>query len=1026
MGGSKGVLELDSFVAEQLALLGLEREAEIAEAHQLHGNASLRSLCQAGLALQKLCIEGTSTGLYGRTVVTFAPNASSTTELPSHSIGPGDIVGVRGLEQEQKEGEEEKKDPPSGVVTRTSASKVTVAFEAGVEELEASSNQISLGLVKLANDVTHKRLTTAISSLLTSAPSNLINILMGQTTPSPPHTSHPPPCTNSQGKLEFLDQGLDSSQRDAAEFTLLQRELSVVHGPPGTGKTTTLVEVIRQAVRGGSKVLVCAPSNVAVDNLLERLHNHRVRVVRLGHPARTAAELQPLSLDARIQGSDEGELVRDVYKELDVALKGGRKLRGEVKILRKELREREKKAIVSILSRAEVVLSTLTAATPLGPLKHLPADHFSLTVVDEAGQALEAACWVVAARATKLVLAGDHLQLPPTILSSQAMGGLQLTMMERLVGLLGEKVTKMLVMQYRMHKDIMQWSSDALYEGKLVAADSVASQRLTDLPGVAEMEATSPTLVLVDTAGCDLEEMTTNDGISKCNPGEAAVVVGHINSLVKAGVKIDDIAVVTPYNLQVELLRANLRPEFPDLDIKSVDGFQGREKEVVVLSLVRSNSNKEVGFLGEKRRLNVAVTRGRRQVFVVCDTETVRNDTFLAAFIDYLEDKGEVMSAHQLGQLPSLTLPEGLQTSDNGKEKKKEDAKSQVKRDVPSKEAKTKSKVDQKKNFASTDIRTRTEREERKSNKYTEKKVTSEEEKAERKKSVQDQIEAFVKSKTKELSFPPELSSFERMLVHEVAETMGLLHESQGEGAERRIVVRKKGGGGGGEVLVRKEVKESDKRENKTNCDKHSLNEAVEVKGSGLEESDPPANHINCSQCKKNVPMMNFELHTVRCAAQLLKEKKEKAELDYFNSMQSQADLEATKAKKNKKKKKPHQKENIGSEDDFDSLCEQFQSLDKVCNFPRCKTLVATLGVTCKFCGVRFCLTHSMAEVHGCGEEARSSARRQVAREGAVNPGSGSNHNKPLDAAKRAQLARKLDKKVNEQESQRQRKKKEK
>ena len=160
MGGSKGVLEIDSFVAEQLALLGLEREAEIAEAsvpssieleekfyrvlqaHQLHGNASLRSLCQAGLALQKLCIEGTSTGLYGRTVVTFAPNASSTTELPSHSIGPGDIVGVRGLEQEQKEGEVEKKDPPSGVVTRTSASKVTVAFEAGVEELEASSNQV--------------------------------------------------------------------------------------------------------------------------------------------------------------------------------------------------------------------------------------------------------------------------------------------------------------------------------------------------------------------------------------------------------------------------------------------------------------------------------------------------------------------------------------------------------------------------------------------------------------------------------------------------------------------------------------------------------------------------------------------------------------------------------------------------------------------------------------------------------------------------------------------------------------------
>ena len=128
----------------------------------------------------------------------------------------------------------------------------------------------------------------------------------------------------------------------------------------------------------------------------------------------------------------------------------------------------------------------MTAATPLGPLKNLPKDHFSLTVVDEAGQALEAACWVVASTAKKLVLAGDHLQLPPTILSNQAMGGLQLTMMERLVGLLGDTVTKMLVMQYRMHKDIMQWSSDALYEGKLVAADQVATQKLTDLSGVAE------------------------------------------------------------------------------------------------------------------------------------------------------------------------------------------------------------------------------------------------------------------------------------------------------------------------------------------------------------------------------------------------------------------------------------------------------------------------------------------------------------------------------------------------------------
>lgn len=864
-------------------------------------------------------------------------------------------MGVRGLEQIQNQDDDERKDPPSGVVTRTTASKVTVAFEAEVGELEAS-DQMNLGLVKLANDVTYKRLTAALSSLLTNPISNLINILLGQTTPSPPHVSHSPACVGSTGNLEFLDQGLDGSQRDAVMFTLLQRELSVIHGPPGTGKTTTLVEVIRQAVRGGEKVLVCAPSNVAVDNLLERLYNHRLRVVRLGHPARAAPELQPLSLDARIQGSDEGGLVRDVYKELDTALKGGRKLRGEVKVLRKELKEREKKAMESILSKADVVLSTLTAATPLGPLKHLPLDHFSLTVVDEAGQALEAACWVVASRASKLVLAGDHLQLPPTILSSQAMGGLQLTMMERLVSLLGDTVTKMLVTQYRMHKDIMQWSSDALYEGKLIAADLVANHKLIELPGVAEGDSTVPTLVLVDTAGCFMEELTTKDGISKCNPGEASVVASHINHLVEAGVRVEDIAVVTPYNLQVELLRANLRPHYPDLDIKSVDGFQGREKEVVVLSLVRSNPSKEVGFLGERRRLNVAVTRGRRQVFVVCDSDTVRSDAFLATFVDYLEGNGEVMSAHQLVPLPSMIMPEGLQSSAEGKEMKRESLRDVKKKnkDISTTASRPKSKMDEKPDFASTDIRTRTERKASAPNKYAERKATTEEEKEERKKIFRDQVEAFVTSKTEELSFPTELSSFDRMLVHEVAEAAGLLHESQGEGAERRVVVRRKA-----EKCQdghRIDTKEKHPVVNNVKAKEDVLAEVASGAKADLgpkaKESVLPVNHINCSTCKKNVPKLNFELHKVRCAIETLKEQKDRAEIDYFNSLQSQSDLVSSKGKKNRKKNKA-QKESAGSEDDFDSLCEQFQTLDKVCNFNRCKTLVSTLGVTCTFCRIR-------------------------------------------------------------------------
>jgi len=382
--------------------------------------------------------------------------------------------------------------------------------------------------------------------------------------------------------------------------------------------------------------------------------------------------------------------------------------------------------------------------------------------------------------------------------------------------------------------------------------------------------------------------------------------------------------------------------------------------------------------------------------------------------VDYLEGNGEVMSVHQLGQLPSMTLPEGLQSSEEGKAKKREAAKKKKENSTKDSKAKV---GQQKADFVSTDIRTRTEREVRPPNKYAERKATSEEEKEERKRLVKEQIETYARSGALELAFPPQLSSFERMLVHEVAEAAGLLHESQGEGAERRIIVRRKVEKG------EEEVKNESRDKVKV---PRAVTEVKADKGSKVEDAVLLDKHIICSNCKKNVPKTNFELHQVRCAAQLLKEQKDRAEVDYFNSLQSRADLESSKSKKNKKKKKPQQKENTGSEDDFDSLCEQFQSLDKVCNYTRCKTLVSTLGVTCTFCRIRFCLTHSMAEVHGCGEEARSSARRQVAREGTVNPGSGSNHNRPMDPAKRAQLARRLDKKVNEQEGQRQRKQKEK
>ena len=252
-----------------------------------------------------------------------------------------------------------------------------------------------------------------------------------------------------------------------------------------------------------------------------------------------------------------------------------------------------------ILRHADVVLGTTSTVSPLGPLKHVPTDHFTVAVVDEAGQALEAACWVALQQAPRCVLAGDHMQLPPTVLSDEAdKRGLGRTLLERATHLLGAEYVRLLNTQYRMHQTIMQWSSEHFYDGRLVAGDSVRTHRLVDLPGIADTPETSVPVVFIDTAGCSMEETVGEDDISKSNTGEADIVAQYIADLVAAGVSPEDIGVITPYNLQVELLRSVLTPVYGQaLEIKSVDGFQGREKLVIILSLVRSNPRNEVGFL---------------------------------------------------------------------------------------------------------------------------------------------------------------------------------------------------------------------------------------------------------------------------------------------------------------------------------------------------------------------------------------------------------------------------------------------
>lgn len=366
------------------------------------------------------------------------------------------------------------------------------------------------------------------------------------------------------------------------------------------------------------KVLVVAASNVAVDTLLARLvadggsstkqkqQGQRLRVVRLGHPARLQPAILPYCLEALVQKADGTEIVQDVRDELQQYLqilarprdRDKRIAAREVKALRKEIRTREEKVVSELIHNANVVLATCVGAANTKLLT--PDVTFDLVVIDEAAQALEAACWIAILRGRKLVLAGDHCQLPPTIMSTTVQRQLGVTLFERTMRLYGEKnggndvdntVSRMLKVQYRMNENIANWASECMYGGALATFAGIRHQTIAQLEGVVatdnkEIEKTGeadeqeeeeeefPAMLLIDTAGCDLLEGENASG-SRYNEGEADLVVTHVQKLLARGVPPEEVAVISPYNGQVELLRLRLLPDHPKLQIRSVDGFQG-------------------------------------------------------------------------------------------------------------------------------------------------------------------------------------------------------------------------------------------------------------------------------------------------------------------------------------------------------------------------------------------------------------------------------------------------------------------
>lgn len=612
-----------------LQLLKIERNEDQLQHQRLAETTSLADRRSNGLAWYPVAIRGSeiSRGDY----LTVELERTTHQEIP-HQFRTG-MPAVFFTNHDPK------KDRVEGIINYQNANRLKITLK--TDELPEWSRDGKLGVELLFDDNSYDEMQNALKAASEhfEKGNSLIKILVGEKEPS------------FDSNISFIGvNNLNLSQKEAVNKILAANELAIVHGPPGTGKTTTLVQAIKALVKqNNEKVLVVAPSNTAVDLLSEKLHNEGLNVLRVGNPARVSEELMSLTLDAKMANHDllkeTKRLKKQAQEYKNMAHKYKRSfgraeseqrkaLFAEAHKIMKEVGNTEQYIIDDVVAKAQVITATLVGAN------HYTVSNlnYKTVVIDEAGQALEPACWIPILKAEKVILAGDHCQLPPTIKSDEAArGGLLKTLLEKCVEYHPEAVT-LLDEQYRMNTEIMGYSSKVFYGNRLKAHTSVAQNRLiiNDLP-----------LLFIDTAGCGFEEKL--EGTSSTNPEEAALLFKHLSAFVEA-IKskftketFPTVAVISPYKQQISILKEQLEhsPELKDyadkIAVNTIDSFQGQERDIVYISLVRSNDKGEIGFLNDIRRMNVAMTRARKKLVVVGDSATLAQHSFYGDFIEYAQ-----------------------------------------------------------------------------------------------------------------------------------------------------------------------------------------------------------------------------------------------------------------------------------------------------------------------------------------------------------------------------------------------------
>lgn len=635
-------MKMKKYIKNLIRLINYERDAEIDLMTREISTMSGQKREELGRAINK--VKGKSLGKeLGMQIVQFGRSEVIDTE-----ISVGDMVLVST--------DNPLRSDLTGTVTEKGARFIKVAFDKRVPKW-AIKKKVRLDLY--ANDITFRRMEDNLNHLSLKGKNALEYIL----------SERDPKQNRKTPYINYIDESLNDSQKIAIENSLSCENFFLIHGPFGTGKTRTLVELISQETRQNHKVLATAESNAAVDNILERLmDNKKLNLTRLGHPQRVSKHNITQTLAYKVEKHKLNKKIKKIHKKIDNLIekrkvhtkptpqyrrglgdydilhfaskgKGARgvssdkmksmakwiEINQEIDEAHDEIKRIENRMIKNIIEESDVILATNSSAA----LESIARVKFDVAIIDEASQATIPSILIPLAKAHRFILAGDHKQLPPTIISERA-GELEKTMFEELIKMYPHK-SQLLNVQYRMNSLLMKFPNEEFYNNGLRSASSVDEITIND---ILDSDHDEEALLFIDTSDVeDNREMHLKDSKSIVNKLEADISVSIARDYLNAGISEEDIGIISPYADQVKIIQENT-----PVEVKTVDGFQGREKEIIIISTVRSNENGNIGFLKDLRRLNVAITRAKRKLIIIGNKDTLKINSTYSRLIKFVEE----------------------------------------------------------------------------------------------------------------------------------------------------------------------------------------------------------------------------------------------------------------------------------------------------------------------------------------------------------------------------------------------------